>query len=206
MANQACQQCHVTSLTHQCCASCRDAWYCNRDCQRRDWPWHRVECRMKRVMENAPDDAIQSMRRRIMAIVPADEKEPVRFVPYESTTIQRAIGCDSTSNMTLSGYGVFRFLAMFTSTDNEKSPVNVRATRWVAGQTKKTWEHRDEMTVRGNVVMIDDVIDMTQQRWDDVESKIVEQSRAPHTASADVLARRTKQRVLDIFDIDSKSK
>ncbi|XP_022082386.1 uncharacterized protein LOC110974812 [Acanthaster planci] len=42
-----CSACGKLGKTHEC-SGCNNAWYCNTDCQRRNFPTHKVQCRQTR--------------------------------------------------------------------------------------------------------------------------------------------------------------
>jgi hypothetical protein len=40
-----CAHCNTASTTLQICNNCKNASYCNRDCQKADWKWHKATCK-----------------------------------------------------------------------------------------------------------------------------------------------------------------
>ncbi|KAF3918739.1 hypothetical protein AA313_de0210111 [Arthrobotrys entomopaga] len=57
--------------TANLCSSCRSSWYCSRDCQQSDWPYHKLLCK---AFANQPPRPSPMHKRGIL--FPADKKKP----------------------------------------------------------------------------------------------------------------------------------
>ena len=44
-AARICSRCAELKLEMKKCSRCLDAWYCNAECQRADWPAHKKACK-----------------------------------------------------------------------------------------------------------------------------------------------------------------
>lgn len=61
---QCCDFCFSKSEELQRCSSCKFARYCDRECQKRAWKEHKIECeRILRVSPNIPTDLVRLMAR-----------------------------------------------------------------------------------------------------------------------------------------------
>jgi len=51
-ANRVCAYCSNNEAVSQKCAQCGIAYYCNKDCQRQDWPEHKSNCSSLAAIHN----------------------------------------------------------------------------------------------------------------------------------------------------------
>ena len=61
---QCCDMCFTQGGDLQRCSKCKFARYCDRQCQKKDWKEHKIECeRILRVSPNVPTDLVRLMAR-----------------------------------------------------------------------------------------------------------------------------------------------
>ena len=46
-----CSYCVRQITTYQVCSGCKSAFYCSKDCQKKDWPKHKLVCQVIQALE-----------------------------------------------------------------------------------------------------------------------------------------------------------
>lgn len=80
MASSKCATCNKPSLSlkpHKKCVGCKSSSYCSKECQREDWPTHKLICAAFKPFTNA--NPRPSPEHKLALLLPVDNDQP-KFV------------------------------------------------------------------------------------------------------------------------------
>lgn len=63
MNTNKCLVCHLPSKKR--CSQCNEAWYCNKECQRINWPLHKGKCTIKKLLQFDQQEDCKELMQRI---------------------------------------------------------------------------------------------------------------------------------------------